>query len=219
MVADNIGIRNYILEKYKIKSNYIPYGAEFFNVPDDIVLRNFNLGKYSYHIVVSRLEPENNIETILDGYILSGTKEPILLIGDNVNKYGNFLMRKYKSFITIQFVGCIYDYKTISTLRWYSKVYFHGHSVGGTNPSLLEAMASNAFIVAHNNIFNINVLGRKGCYFSTSNDIAEFINNYNHKIRGTYIKRNRNKIKNIYSWHLVAGKYEKLFERLVKITT
>ena len=73
-------------------------------------------------------------------------------------------------------MNAIYDIQILNNLRYFSNIYFHGHSAGGTNPSLLEAMASSTLIAAHDNPFNKDVLKENGLYFKNSNDISELLN-------------------------------------------
>ena len=214
LISDNPGIRDYYLMVYDKSSYYIPYGATLFNTPDEKILEDFSLQKFSYYILVARLEPENNIETILDGYTMSRTPEPFIVVGRTNTKFGRYLVRKYRNNHRIKFVGAIYDYKILSTLRWYSKLYFHGHSVGGTNPSLLEAMASNAYIVAHENPFNRYVLGKDAFYFRTPKDVAKIIKEYTDEFRDVFIPNNRRKIKEIYNWDKISEEYIKVFKYL-----
>ena len=94
----------------------------------------------------------------MDGVELNKNGTPFLVIGKNNTKYGQYLTNKFKSNNKIIFLGAIYNQNHLNNLRYYSNLYFHGHSVGGTNPSLLEAMASNALVVAHENIFNKSIL-------------------------------------------------------------
>ncbi|AEH44610.1 protein of unknown function DUF1972 [Thermodesulfatator indicus DSM 15286] len=215
LIADNPGIKDYYVKNYKLKNiTFIPYGARLFDNPNMDFLREFDLEPYSYYMLVSRLEPENNIEMILDGYILSKNKEPFIVVGGLRNKYAKYLLRKYKNIESIRFVGGIYNYEKLSSLRWYSKLYFHGHSVGGTNPSLLEAMASNSYIVAHDNPFNRYVLGEEAFYFKTPEDIAKIIKKYTDEFRDVFIQKNRRKIKEIYNWNRVSAEYLKVFKSL-----
>jgi glycosyltransferase involved in cell wall biosynthesis len=101
---------------------------------------------------MARMEPENNIETILEGFSASGSAKKFIVIGNTHNKFGKYLLHRFRKDNRIQFIGAIYNNaQKIHTLRAFSYIYFHGHSVGGTNPSLLEAMASGSLIVAHNN--------------------------------------------------------------------
>ena len=105
---------------------------------------------------IARLEPENNLEVIFDGYISSNIKAPYYVIGNYTSAYGKFLKEKYSN-KGIIFLGGIFNKIHLDNLRYYSKLYIHGHSVGGTNPSLLEAMAAKTLILAHNNQFNKSV--------------------------------------------------------------
>jgi len=216
LVSDNTGIKEYLEETYKKESEMIPYGAEIFTNPTNLTLNQYNVKKYSYCVLIARLEPENNVETILDGYIKGQLDEKFLVIGNNNTKYGEMLKRKYAN-SKIEFIGGVYDIDILNNIRYFAKVYFHGHSVGGTNPSLLEAMASHAFIIAHNNIFNKSVLEDDAYYFSTSDDITKLINNYDEieKNRKTKIKNNIEKITTRYSWNTIVTQYEKLFKRLL----
>jgi len=216
LIADNPGIKDYYLKNYNVENiSYIPYGAKLFDNPNIKFLEEFHIEPYSYYMLVARLEPENNIETILKGYILSKAKEPFIVVGALKNKYAKYLLKKFKNYKNIKFVGGIYDYNKLSSLRWYAKLYFHGHSVGGTNPSLLEAMASNAYIVAHDNIFNRYVLGNEGFYFKNEYDIANIINNFDDSFRLEFIRKNRKKIEEIYNWDIVSQKYLEVFNKIL----
>jgi len=220
LIADHPVIEDYYRKNYGVqnKIKYIPYGAQLFDNPKIEYLDEYNLKPYSYYMLVARLEPENNIETILDGYIKSKSSEPFLVIGGLKNKYSQYLLKKYKEYKNIKFIGSVYNYEKLSSLRWYAKLYFHGHSVGGTNPSLLEAMASNAFICAHDNPFNRYVLGNHGLFFRTKEDVANIINNINNipeSLREKFITENRKKISEIYNWEIVSKQYIYLFEEII----
>lgn len=217
LIADNPAIEDYYRDNFKIENiKYIPYGAELFNNPNLEYLKELNLTPYNYYMLVARLEPENNIEMILDGYLLSNAKEVFIVVGGLKNKYSNYLLKKYSDNKNIRFIGGIYDYNKLSSLRWFTKLYFHGHSVGGTNPSLLEAMASNAYIAAHNNPFNKYVLGNDAFFFSSKEEVAKLIINYSDKNRDLFIKNNREKIKNIYNWEKVSKEYLETFKNLLE---
>ena len=167
-------------------------------------------------MLVARLEPDNNCETILDGYIYSKVEEPFIVVGGHTTKYGEYLKKRYNGRSNIQFLGGIYDYNVLSSLRRYAKFYFHGHSVGGTNPSLLEAMASKAYIVSHNNPFNRHVLGEDGFYFDCAEETGQIINSYKDEYREKFAHKNRDKIEDIYNWDKVADQYLKVFEQVLK---
>src|SRR5690606_9956973 len=131
-------------------------------------------------------------------------KEIFLVIGKHdVNKYGIYLKQKYKDFGYIKFVGGVYNLEHLNNLRYYSNLYFHGHSVGGTNPSLLEAMACNTLIVANNNIFNKAILGNDATYFETSEDIGFLIDTLSKKENESLLINNINKIHKEFNWEKI----------------
>ena len=172
LVADSLGIQKYLDEKYDKKSEYIAYGAELYSESfDDKILEHYNVSKNGYNLLIARLEPENNIETILTGVTKKGYEQPFLVIGKHETRFGDYLKEKFKNYDNIRFLGGIYNFDHLNSLRFFSNLYFHGHSVGGTNPSLLEAMASNAFVIANDNIFNRSILGNDAVYFKTSKDV------------------------------------------------
>ena len=214
LVFDNEGIRDYYFKHFNVDGRVIEYGAEVFNNPDLSVLKEYRVEKYKYFLAIARFEPENNLKTIIDGYLKSKAKEPLLLIGNPGTKFGKSLLKKYGSNSSIRFLGAIYNQGELNTLRMFSKLYFHGHSVGGTNPSLLEAMACGSYIVAHDNVFNRSVLESNGLYFANSKELAGIINSFDETKREEYAERNRLKIKEFYNWDLIAEKYINLFGKV-----
>ncbi len=208
LIADSKGIQQYLAEKYNKSSAFIAYGAELISSPDDTCLEQKGLQKHNYNLLVARMEPENNVETVIQGYLLSGTGMPLIIIGNYNNRFGSYLKEKYKD-ARIQFWGALYDLPLLNTIRFYSYFYFHGHSVGGTNPSLLEAMASYSLIVAHNNIFNRTVLEEDAFYFSTAEDIADLLNRKINREEYRYMfANNAAKISHQYSWNHIINLLE-----------
>lgn len=216
LIADSLGIQQYLQDKYKLASVFIPYGAEIFDKPDVDVLSNYSLSPYTYYMLMARMEPENNIETIIKGYLLSGKQAPLLVIGKTDNKFGQYLLHTYGGNSNIQFKGGIYNINIINNLRYYSLLYFHGHSVGGTNPSLLEAMASKALIAANDNVFNKTVLGDDALYFSNPADIVRIMDNVSERDNyGNFLSNNIGKIHAHYTWQGIVDAYEKVFLEIV----
>tara|TARA_R110002096_G_scaffold434488_1_gene656203 strand:- start:4467 stop:5558 length:1092 start_codon:yes stop_codon:yes gene_type:complete len=216
LVSDSIGIQTYLEETLGAKSSFIAYGSNLFQNPDNNTLNDFSVQPFDYYLIIARMEPENNIELILDAYVKSNFSKDFLVVGKTNNSFGKYLVSKYSNTPKIRFLGGIYDIDLLNNLRFYCKLYFHGHSVGGTNPSLLEAMASSALIVAHDNPFNKAILNDDAFYF---NDIqsCEFI--FNLKViaqeRAHFIEENRKKILNEYNWTKIIATYETLFTTLV----
>ena len=152
LIADSIGIRDYIQRKYQRSSVFIPYGAE---IPESYsigALSQWGLTADGYFLLMARMEPENNIETIIRGWLASDKRKPLVLIGNAGNSFGQYLQKTYVH-ERLLYIGAIYDARIVNALRHFSSFYFHGHSVGGTNPSLLEAMACGCAIISHDNPF------------------------------------------------------------------
>lgn len=211
VVADNIGIKEYLDNKYKIESRLIAYGAEPAPISKKGLLDNYQLYPNEFYMLIARLQPDNNIEMILDGYQLSNSKLPFIVIGGPLGKYADHLHAKYAIDKNIKFLGGIYDYSILCTLRSQARLYFHGHSAGGTNPSLLEAMESGAKIAAYDNIFNRSVLDDGALFFKNENDIVAIIHQELYTDYSTKIRYNKNKIKKQYTWTKIAEQYQKLF--------
>ncbi|MFV0162259.1 DUF1972 domain-containing protein [Empedobacter falsenii] len=207
LISDSIGIQEYLQKKYQKDSEFIAYGAEVFNSPDEKILNEYNLNPFEYDLVIARMEPENNIEVIIKGYIQGKSNRKLFIVGNHKStKFGNYLYKNYSSNKNIIFNGGVYDLNKLNNLRYFSNIYFHGHSVGGTNPSLLEAMASNCFIVANQNIFNQSILGDDALYFENETDITKILDHSKSKYLGI-IKNNTEKIHELYSWKKINQHY------------
>lgn len=178
LVADSLGIKQYLDEKYKLDSFYSAYTATVPDAYSEADLLPYNLLPKTYNLLVARLEPENNIDTILAAHCLNGYSFPLIVIGNLTTNFGIEMAEKYQSFSHIRFIGGVYQKSVLDSIRHYAKMYFHGHSVGGTNPSLLEAMACECAIIAHNNVFNETVLGSDAWYFSKSEDLYQKMLDY-----------------------------------------
>ena len=215
LVSDSIGIENYLKNKYDAASTYIPYGSHLFNAENISVLDEYKLKPYEYNMLIARLEPENSIEIILDGVVQADDNLPFLVIGKHETKFGEYLKNKFKDNTNIKFIGGIYDINTLNNLRHFSKLYFHGHTVGGTNPSLLEAMASSALICANNNEFNSTILEDDAFYFTTSREVKDILTTVSYDEHHSKIRNNREKITKLYTWEKIVNDYEKLFLNLL----
>lgn len=220
LIADNMGIQDYYKEKYGRESKFLAYGADVHDDYDDKVLQEYELEKSGYLLLIARMEPENNISMAIEGYIKSEEygKRPLIVVGKTNTSYGKFLTKQYRRYAYVRFVGGIYEFWKINSLRHFSLAYFHGHSVGGTNPSLLEAMASGCFILSHDNIFNRSVLGYNAIYYECADDIMNILNHIDahvveHKKR--YTSNNIEVIKQDYSWEKLVDEHEKYFEQMI----
>ena len=223
LVYDSHGIKDFFQNEFNRSKNgvVIEYGAylnKFIDIETDftkIILNKYNINKEQYHLVVSRLEPENNVDIIIDGYLKSDRALPLIIVGNlKDTPYDNKLKKSQSD--DVRFVGGIYDKDTLEIVRANAFTYLHGHSVGGTNPSLLEAMASKNFCICHDNRFNREVVANNGLFFKDYSEIDKHFthveNNissidYNLHKEGAY-----NRIKNYYNWENIVKKYNDYFK-------
>jgi glycosyltransferase involved in cell wall biosynthesis len=211
LVSDSPGIRDYLLEQYQKDSTYIAYGAEIPDIPEATSLLNeFGVERASYNLLIARFEPENNLEMILEGIEKAGFLRPTLVVGNPGNAFGKYLQQRFRH-PSVQFTGAIYNKEKIDVLRKHAGMYYHGHSVGGTNPSLLEAMATGARIAAHDNPFNRAVLQNLATYFSTSDEVAAGQISYPpmDEIQSHSMK---DRIQKEYSWEKISRQYLDCFQ-------
>ena len=221
LIADNMGIHDYYKKKYDKESKYLAYGADIYDDYDESLLTEFGLNARSYYLLVARLEPENNIEMAIQGYLASNEKgkKALVIVGKTSTHHGKKLIAQYGNETSIRFIGGIYDFKKLNSLRYYSYAYFHGHSLGGTNPSLLEAMASNCFILAHSNIFNKAILKKNAHYYTDSKTVTNIMNNITQLYiadHENFVNANLEEIRNKYSWDKLVDEHEKYFMWLLE---
>lgn len=218
LIYDSKGIESVFKKEFNREKNsiVIEYGAyinKYLGIENETikkVLLKYNLIKDKYHLVVSRLEPENNVEVIIRGYNLSCKKYPLIIVG---NIQDTSYVQTLKAFEgkNIRFIGGIYKKEELEIVRANAYSYLHGHSVGGTNPSLLESMASSNYCICHDNVFNREVVLDNGRYFSNEQDVCSSINfiedsqnieEYN-ACKAGGLKR----IADYYSWDKIVNKY------------
>ncbi|RZL44066.1 MAG: glycosyltransferase family 1 protein [Pedobacter sp.] len=216
LISDSIGIQAHLQKTYQKNSLFIPYGAHLFLNPNEEFLADYGVSPYYYNMLVARLEPENSIEVILDGVLSSNDQKPFLVIGKHQTTFGDYLKSKFSDDNRIKFIGGVYNIEVLNNLRYFSNLYFHGHTVGGTNPSLLEAMASQSLIVANRNIFNESILGSDAYYFENFKDISIILDRNNKEGGLDKIKNNEEKIRNCYSWPIIINQYEAHFLDILK---
>lgn len=221
IVVDSLRIGEYIKNVYERNSIYIPYGVDLTDqdpIKEDDFLKTLGLSFYSYYIIVSRCIPENNIMMMIEGFKKSLTNKKLIIISNlDKGRYSQKVVECCKSDPRIILYGPLYNKKMLARMRENAFGYIHGHSVGGTNPSLVEAMGYGNIIVAHNNIFNKEVVSEKlGYFFKNEEDLMQIINslvnNYTSSKKRMMIK-DRVKIK--YNWDSIAKDYINLFKSCI----
>lgn len=206
LISDSPVIQAYLKNKYAADSQFIAYGAEKEINADPQLLAAYKVVAENYFMLMARMEPENNIEMILEGFHNSTSDKIFLVVGDAGNSFGQSMLKKFMADKRIVFIGAIYDSVVTHTLRKFCSMYFHGHSAGGTNPSLLEAMADGALIAVHDNEFNRAVLNEDGYYFRSVDDVLQLTVSI--KPEGNMIENNLAKINTQYNWPMIIKQYD-----------
>jgi glycosyltransferase involved in cell wall biosynthesis len=218
VIADAEGIKDHLLSRHSRRPTtvVIPYGANKVEVqPDEGLLAEWQLHSEEYYLVVCRLEPENHIFEIVEGFIQSDSSATLVIVGDH--KSGTPYVEKIvrQSDERIRFLGTVFDAPKLEALRWYCRAYLHGHSVGGTNPSLLEALACGNRILAHDNVFNREVGGDCSGYFSSSAELSELIREIDSdRNQESHRQAAQRRVDEIYSWGAVTRSYAELLNKM-----
>lgn len=215
LVADNSGVQEHLWMTYKRKATLIEYGAEPVRDTDPAVLQYYKLLPGAYYLVIARMEPENNIDMIIEGYLESGKQEPLVLVGALNTRYAALLLSRYGKHPELRFLDAVFDKSILDSLRSFSRMYFHGHSVGGTNPSLLEAMAAGCAVCAHDNVFNYTILDGTAYYFGSAADITTRIIAGPGPEADSWKEQNKERVRQYYNWELIVSRYESLFLKTI----
>ena len=208
VVSDNDSITNYISEEYQSSCKTIAYGGDHaFRSMANVKLDDIFDTSAPFALSICRIEPENNVHLILEAF--SEEKTRILFIGNwEKSSYGRVLYNKYKDKINITLSKPIYCLDTLHAFRSKCSVYIHGHSAGGTNPSLVEMMHFSKPIVAFDCSFNRATMEDKGNYFSSSKGLTKILGESNIIADGNDMAEIA---KRRYTWKIIRKQYLELF--------
>lgn len=229
-ICDSVSIEEYINElysKFRPTTTYISYGSDLIKSQlkhDDYkvenFLRNFSVCERDYYLVVGRFVPENNYETIIREFMNSDTNRDLVII---TNYQNNAFFDKLKQSThfekdaRIKFVGTVYDAELLKYIRENAFAYIHGHSVGGTNPSLLESMGSTKLNLLFHVGFNREVARNAALYWDKSDgDLSNLINKVDEmseEHRNDFYEKGQRVIRDRYSWDKIVSEYENLFSK------
>lgn len=221
IVCDAKGIKEYVDDKYPIlknKTTYIAYGTDkvdLSNKNENDVLNEYDLVKDSYILMVGRFVPENNYELVIKGFMNSKLNKNLVIVSNlDASNYYNVILKKTKceSDKRIVFINGIYDEVKLSIIRKNAFAYIHGHSVGGTNPSLLEALNLTNLNILYDINFNKDV-GKSSClYFKNSDNLTKLLDNINKYDRKKLGIECKEIIKQNFTWDIIVNKYKKIFK-------
>ncbi|WP_441409250.1 DUF1972 domain-containing protein [Arthrobacter sp. 2MCAF15] len=218
LIADAVGIQDYYRQKFDADTVYLAYGAPLLAGGNSDKLGQLDLKPQQYHLVVARFEPENHVHLIVEGFVRSGSELPLIVVGSA--PYSN----RYTSDVhaladaRVRFVGGIWDQELLDQLYANALVYWHGHSVGGTNPSLLRAIGSGTATNAFDVGFNREVLEHSGRYFSEPQEVARLVADAERPGSDVAWRGEQARIiAHRYSWDLVTDGYEELCRDLARL--
>lgn len=201
VIADNDGIRDYIFDEYRRNAEVIAYGGEH------ALVAKHGQKVSDYFFTVCRIEPENNLRMILESFSSNGLKYKI--VGNwSSSQYGIDLRAEFSSFSNIEMIDPIYDLTQLFDFRDQCLGYIHGHSVGGTNPSLVEIMHFSKQVYAFDCVFNRCTTESKALYFNDSEELSILLNENGALSQNTILKSIALKR---YTWDVVTKQYELLY--------
>lgn len=219
VIADARSIAAYVYSKYGVDSTYIPYGAPRVQGPLDR-LRYLGLAPRGYHLVVARFEPENHVHLIVDGYTRSAAVLPLVVVGSA--SYSQAYEREVRRLAErrsgeVRFLGGVWDQALLDQLYQGSASYVHGHSVGGTNPSLLRAMGAGALVIAYDVAFNREVSGGHALFFDDALSVSRQLERADspQPLRAL-AETGRSHVLEHYNWDRVTDAYERLCSDMLR---
>ncbi|MBO9523183.1 MAG: DUF1972 domain-containing protein [Nocardioidaceae bacterium] len=221
LVADARGIADHLQDSYGRGSFLIPYGAEILAPGTDrLAEAGVELGRY--HLVVARMEPENHVREIVAGYARALSPVPLVVVGSA--PYSDAYITAVRATgVTsdVRFLGAVWDQELLNQLYAHCRSYLHGHSVGGTNPSLLRAMGCGAPVTAYDVVFNHEVTAGHARFFADPTAVTRAIRADDSDPDAAAARgiRGREHVAEAYRWDDVADRYERMLRELAATRT
>jgi glycosyltransferase involved in cell wall biosynthesis len=218
VVTDAYEMRRIYLEEFGTPSACIAYGANIENSTNPEVLGQYGLEPLQYYLIASRLVPENNADVIIQAFERVNTRR-ILAIAGSANYRSDFTDRiKQTKDPRVRFLGHVSNSQHVKELHCNAYAYLHGHSMGGTNPSLLKALGYGNCVVALRTPFNLEVMGDYGVFFDR--DVGDLAGKIQHlesrpEVVAECRRRAPERIRQAYTWEKITDQYEELFRQLV----
>lgn len=218
LIADAQGIADYYEEEFAAPTELLAYGAPIQGDAPSDRIGELGLTSDGYHLVVARFEPENHVVEIVAGYHSSEAMLPLVIVGSApyADDYTAQITAIAEGDPRIRMMGAVWDQAQLDQLYANAATYLHGHSVGGTNPSLLRAMGAATSVIAFDVVFNREVLGPAGRFFSTPGDLPDLLVTAESATEERCERglRLRDRAASAYQWLDVANGYESLLKSL-----
>lgn len=220
LIADAYGIERYYEDEFGARTVGIAYGAPDLGEVGDDKLAEVGVKKHEFHVLVARFEPENHVDLMIEGYLASNAQLPLLVVGST--PYPGEYDEKIKALAArsdrVHLLGGVWDQDLLDQLYANALTYLHGHSVGGTNPSLLRAMGTGTQTIAYDVVFNREVAGPTALYGSTPAQIARDLDAAEADVQET-VRRGEVlavRARELYDWDHVAAQYAELCRRMAE---
>ncbi|MCU1570002.1 MAG: glycosyl transferase [Naasia sp.] len=220
LISDARGIAEYYETEFGIPTELLTYGSSQLTDVATDKLAKHGLTPGKFHLVVARFEPENHVDVIIQGYSASRARYPLVVVGSAPYsaEYTDRIARMAEADPRIKMIGGVWDQDELNQLYAHARTYLHGHSVGGTNPSLLRAMGAGTAVVAYDVVFNREVTGSDGLYFSDAASLIPTLERiesaeWKHIAVGAALQQ---RAEEMYDWDKVALGYEELAMRLAE---
>lgn len=218
LIADAKGIADYYAAKFDADTELLTYGSPILRDVKFDRLAQLGLESGKFHLVVARFEPENHVDMIVRGYSQSDAEYPLVVVGSAPYSasYTESIEKIASADPRIHLLGGVWDQQQLDQLYAHALTYGHGHSVGGTNPSLLRAMGGATAVIAFDVDFNREVLGEHGIYFGSSDDFQRQITLAERRAPEFFAvgERLQRRAESTYNWDGVSAGYEDLAQRL-----
>ncbi|MEH0110283.1 DUF1972 domain-containing protein [Tersicoccus sp. MR15.9] len=218
LIADATGIADYYRIEFDAATELIAYGAPLLTDVPAAPLTGVGVTPGHYHLVVARFEPENHVAELVEGYRASAATEPLVVVGTApyAAAYTERVERAAAGDPRIRLLGGVWDQQLLDALYAHATTYLHGHSVGGTNPSLLRAVGAGAPVIAWDVVFNREVLGADGRFVSGAAALASAIDEAEGDRAALAVRGDRLQAMAAqrYTWDDVTDAYEDLARRL-----
>lgn len=210
VIGDNKGITDYVKAEYKKDAVLIAYGGDqVSHVKDDSLFVKYPFCRVPYAVTVCRIEPENNIHLILEAFSNRPEKNLVLVGNWEKSEYGRMLKEKYSAFKNLHLLNPVYEPHEVNWLRSNAALYIHGHSAGGTNPSLVEAMNLELPILAFDCVYNRATTEEKCLYWKTAADLEKLLLTEEKNLAEISVRLGEAG-KRLYNWERIAGEYNAL---------
>lgn len=221
IVNDSFAMRDFYLKEFKADSTVIAYGANIRESSSPELIKKWDLKSNDYYLIVGRLIPDNNADLLVKEFVKSNTNKKLVIVGDvpYQDEYATNIKKETDS--RVLFTGYITDQNELAELYHNAFAYFHGHEFGGTNPTMLKALAYGCAILALDTVFTREMLSddEYGLFFTKEDNslknLIEYADENENKLK-VLRDKSRDRIRDNYTWEKIVGQYMDFFTGLLK---